>query len=463
MWQVPKMWAGGECWIIGGGPSLAKTFGIPDNVVELVSKGNRQPSELSKYMTAIHDKHVIGVNMAYKLGPWIDMMFFGDQSFYTRYGNERLIPSFPGLKVTCHKWFNNPVYNGRGFKYVERDSRRLGLTDEPGKVVWNGNSGAAAINLAMHTGAKRIILLGFDLNDLSQSTHWHKLYGERNPRTYETHRSCFSHIAEDAKRFGIEIINANPDSAIDAFPKMSLSEILDLSKQNIESTHNTGNKKELKSDPVGVKIGVVIPSCSPERKNFLQNLLNRLKLQTRKPDKLFLLDEPCGKEFDISKRFREGLEKAFINQCDLVLLMEDDDYYPLTYIEEMEKAWIESGKPVLIGADPTTYYHIGRNEWKEFRGKQHASAFCTGISKDADIYVNPDQDPFFDLALWRKNSGALVRLENMPLGIKHGVGKCGGSFHDKGRYEKTDKDLAFLKSKVDEDSFTFYTEKKWKI
>lgn len=72
-WIVPKIWEGGDVWIIGGGPSLTKQFDIPNDVVQRVLAGNAPPSVYSPYMSYLHDKHVIGINVAFLIGDWIDM------------------------------------------------------------------------------------------------------------------------------------------------------------------------------------------------------------------------------------------------------------------------------------------------------------------------------------------------------------------------------------------------------
>lgn len=100
IWQVPRMWEGGDVWIIGGGPSVPKQFGIPDEVVQDVIKGISPPSVYSPYMSFIHDKHVIGINVAYLIGNWIDIIFFGDIGFFLKH--QQGLASFPGLKVSCH-------------------------------------------------------------------------------------------------------------------------------------------------------------------------------------------------------------------------------------------------------------------------------------------------------------------------------------------------------------------------
>ena len=55
LWTAPRIWDGGECFILGGGPSLAA-----------VDVGQ------------LRGRRVIAVNQAYKLGDWIDVLFFGD-------------------------------------------------------------------------------------------------------------------------------------------------------------------------------------------------------------------------------------------------------------------------------------------------------------------------------------------------------------------------------------------------
>lgn len=227
-WQVPRMWEGGDAWIIGGGPSMPIQFGIPDGIIRSVVKG-ASPSHYSSYMTSLHDKHVIAVNVAYLIGDWIDIVFFGDGGFFLKH--QEALSKFSGLKVSCSPKTNDVNW----IKHLPRDkSHSRGLTSNPKKVSWNGNSGSAAINLAAHTGAKRIILLGFDMkvDDIGKQ-HWHDIYGRfasRNERKkgmpFHRHLRGFPEMAKDAKRMGVEILNACPDSKIECFRKVAVKELL---------------------------------------------------------------------------------------------------------------------------------------------------------------------------------------------------------------------------------------------
>ena len=229
-WQVPRMWEGGDVWIIGGGPSITKQFDIPNEVVRAVISGSSPLSVYSPYMECIHKKHVIGVNVAYMLGNWVDIVFFGDTGFFLKH--KIGLAAFPNLRVSC-----SPHSEKAGWvKYVPKDKQHpKGITPNPKMVSWNLNSGAAAINLAVHTGVKRIILLGFDMSLSPERTqHWHNVYGkgqqlkpdQMRKLPFDRHLRGFPHIAKEAQMRGVEIINANPESMITCFKKTTVKELI---------------------------------------------------------------------------------------------------------------------------------------------------------------------------------------------------------------------------------------------
>lgn len=231
-WEVPKMWEGGECWIIGGGPSMPRLFGVPEEIIEAVKNRQQPMSAYSPYLSAIHDRHVIGVNAAFLLGDWVDVMVFGDGPFYVK--NKDDINKFKKIKVSV----NPSVEPGKKgvfyIKHLTRDGGHpYGISTRPGMVSWNKHTGGAAINLAYHFGVKRVLLLGFDMkNDTDGSSHWHGQYrlpgkpGEKQRMPFDKHLQSFRPIANDAKRYGLEILNVNPDSAIRELPKVKLEDVL---------------------------------------------------------------------------------------------------------------------------------------------------------------------------------------------------------------------------------------------
>jgi len=224
-WQVPNFWQGETCWIIGGGHSVPRQFDVPENIIHSVMNNELPLSAYSPYLSQLHGQRIIGINNAYSMGEWIDIVFFGDCPWYTIHRSA--LATFPGLKVSCCPRFVNKKKENfvKGLK--KNPDRRFGITQNKTKVSWNGNSGSAAINLAVHLGVKKIILLGFDMCPGEDgNTHFHSFHGKTKKATLARHLRGFPQIAKDAKELGIEIINASPDSAIKEFLKVSVKDLL---------------------------------------------------------------------------------------------------------------------------------------------------------------------------------------------------------------------------------------------
>jgi len=225
MWTIPRMWDGGQCIIIGGGASVPRQFGVPEDVIQKVFKGELTPSAYSPYMESIHSQHIIAVNMAYRLGDWVDCVFFGDDSFYKN--NLQSLVQYKGLRVTCAQ---RVPQTGGVFKVVERDAKKkYGVSFNENHVAWNGHSGGSAINLAVHFGVNRIILLGFDMSlDGDKNQHWHKFYPTKNKMSplsvMQRHMKGYPTISTDLKG-KVEVINCSPNSAITVFPKLNFKDI----------------------------------------------------------------------------------------------------------------------------------------------------------------------------------------------------------------------------------------------
>ena len=84
MWEIPRIWDGGQCFIIGGGASFPRQFDVPESIIQEVYLNKNTPSAYAPYMEGIHGEHVIAVNMAYRLGQWLDCVLFGDTGFLAK-------------------------------------------------------------------------------------------------------------------------------------------------------------------------------------------------------------------------------------------------------------------------------------------------------------------------------------------------------------------------------------------
>lgn len=198
---VPRIWDDETCYILGGGPSLAKF-------------------DASQLM----GKHVIVVNNSYKLAFWAEVLFFGDCWWFEQH--RKPLQSFSGLIITtcCYQ-----IHAFRRVMHIRQKLNRFGLSKNRAFLTWNMNAGACAVNVAKHLGASRIVLLGYDMRQIDNCNNWHHDHmtsDDPSHDPYEEFLLAWPYIARDAKRDGLEIINATPGSAITHFPIINPQDIV---------------------------------------------------------------------------------------------------------------------------------------------------------------------------------------------------------------------------------------------
>lgn len=96
----------------------------------------------------------------------------------------------------------------------------------PERIGWNESTGASAVNLAMRFGAKTIVLLGFDMKLDGMESNWHPNdINAPNPEIFERFIGGCRRLKEalDERFPEVRVWNANPDSALNVFPKIPLS------------------------------------------------------------------------------------------------------------------------------------------------------------------------------------------------------------------------------------------------
>lgn len=193
------MWPGETVFVVGGGPSL-RGFDA----------------------ACLVGRHVVAVNNAWELVPAAQVVHFAD-AIWHRWNGERLA-NFTGRYVTtvARQLADDPRV------CVLEKTGREGIEFDPAKLRGH-NSGHQALNLAVHFGAARIVLLGFDMKTAADgSFQYHAEH--RRPSVahdYELRmipemRTTVAPLAEH----GIEVLNATPGSALDCFPCIELVSVL---------------------------------------------------------------------------------------------------------------------------------------------------------------------------------------------------------------------------------------------
>jgi hypothetical protein len=105
-------------------------------------------------------------------------------------------------------------YTAEGFSYDQR------------QIHYGQNSGFQAINLAILFGARRIVLVGFDMRNIGNKRHF---FGDHPKELRNTDPSGFVRNFDRAARnlpVDVHIINATPDSALKCFPSVALDKAL---------------------------------------------------------------------------------------------------------------------------------------------------------------------------------------------------------------------------------------------
>lgn len=206
-WWVNEIWPGATVAIIGGGPSLARAD------VELCRGRAR----------------VIACNDAYLLAPWADALMFSDEKWWAWHKDRPELRAFAGIRAALET-------AGKGIAGVGAHALRNygpgpGLAEQRDGVRHGWNTGYQAINLAVHMGARRIVLLGFDMKVAADGRqHWHRNHRMLDgPAVYASKMlPCFATLVEPLTRRGIAIVNATRDTALTVFPRLPIDKALAL-------------------------------------------------------------------------------------------------------------------------------------------------------------------------------------------------------------------------------------------
>ena len=203
IWSVPRLWPGATVACLGCGPSLTQAQ------VDLV-RGRC---------------HVIAVNDAWRLAPWAEVLYACDWRWWHKHAG---VPAFTGLKVTLSNSLGH-VAVWPEIKVLENTGTE-GLESAPTGLRTGRNGGYQAINLAVHFGARRIVLLGYDMKpDAQGRSHWfgdHEDWPTRPSIFRDVFLPHFDALARALEETGVQVVNCTPDSALDVFPKADLADSL---------------------------------------------------------------------------------------------------------------------------------------------------------------------------------------------------------------------------------------------
>lgn len=170
---------------------------------------------------------VIIINDNWRKAPWADLLYAADFLWW-QYHIDKL-SLFKGMRCTARTDNDRRNWPAQyGLQAYEVDARPL-LCTAPGTLSNGGHGGHQAINLAFHQGARRILLLGYDMKpDSAGRNHW---FGEHPPevKKAQNYPGWIKNLAQMAiglQAAGVEVINCTPGSAIQCWPQQPLTDVL---------------------------------------------------------------------------------------------------------------------------------------------------------------------------------------------------------------------------------------------
>lgn len=168
----------------------------------------------------------IAINTAYQLAPWATALYAADLEWWKWHKGA---PHFAGLRYSVSR-----QAEGYGVQIL-RNAGTDGLALDRTALRTGRNSGYQALNLAVHFGAQRIILLGYDMQTGPKGEHhWHGNHPRHVSSPYTIFRKKFATLVGPLQALGIEVINCSPRTALSCFPKMTLAEALPM-RQRVAS------------------------------------------------------------------------------------------------------------------------------------------------------------------------------------------------------------------------------------
>lgn len=199
----------------------------PDSTVVVMASGESLVKEQCQAVAlwSARDRarrKTIVVNTTYQIALWADLLWACDKPWWDSYYSKVRGSLFSGELWTQDEEAAR-VYGLRFIRSVDDP----GLGRRPGLIHQGKNGGYQAVNLAVQAGARRVILLGFDM----KGGHWHGDHplplSNPKPYLYAMWRKNFARMAIDLATDGVDVVNCTPGSALECFPKLPLNAVLE--------------------------------------------------------------------------------------------------------------------------------------------------------------------------------------------------------------------------------------------
>jgi hypothetical protein len=203
---------------------VARRWHSPDHLCIVAAPG---PSLTAEVAEACRGHDAIAVQDAYRRLPFAQVLYGCDAKWWRFHKGAQ---SFAGEKWTSHGPASSndksPILETFGLKSVAGFQGEQFSTN-PDHIYYGSNSGFQAVGLAILFGARRIVMVGFDMRHHKGKHHF---FGNHpaplhNPTNYQRFIGAFEKASKRMPE-GVTILNATPGSALKCFPMVTLDEAL---------------------------------------------------------------------------------------------------------------------------------------------------------------------------------------------------------------------------------------------
>ncbi|MET3995835.1 hypothetical protein ABID65_007507 [Bradyrhizobium sp. S3.9.2] len=199
---VKPEWVGATAYVIAGGPSVRQ-----------------------QRLGMLAGRRVIVVNSSYEAFPDADICFFTDNRWWVDHWKRPAMLAFKGRVFTVCQ-----AAAGERLHRMKCIYPPPGLADAPDTLATQRTSLQGAMNLAVHLGVRRIVLLGADMGRAPDGTSHHhaphKYPNRPGNESWDLQMAQFRTIVEPLKARGVDVVNTSPDSRLPWWPKKLLSEVV---------------------------------------------------------------------------------------------------------------------------------------------------------------------------------------------------------------------------------------------
>jgi hypothetical protein len=196
----------------------------PDAFVCIASGPNLAPEQCDAAQRAADAGavRIVVVNDCWRLAPRADILYAADKKWWDLH----IAAVRAGFSGEC--WTTHAAASvAHSLRYIESKPGAGLFPRHESRISQGANSGFQAMMLARLFGARRILLLGYDMQRTGGRSHWFgdhpKPLTNGDPAYWRAH---FDTVAPLLAAEGTEVVNCSAATALACFPRLPLAEAL---------------------------------------------------------------------------------------------------------------------------------------------------------------------------------------------------------------------------------------------